>query len=52
MPPVPPRKSSRTCLVVALVLGGLVVLAGIAVVALFGTVEDPGRATPTGPRAT
>ena len=48
-PPVRPRKSSRTCLVVALVLGGLVVLAGIAFVALFGAVEDPGRDGPDGP---
>ncbi|MFC9706346.1 hypothetical protein ACFTWD_37295 [Streptomyces sp. NPDC056943] len=49
MLPPPPRKSSRTCLAVALALGGIVVLAGIAVVALLGTVEAPGRDDPDGP---
>ncbi|MFD0154599.1 hypothetical protein ACWGQ4_00645 [Streptomyces sp. NPDC055721] len=46
------RGSRRGRLVVALVLGGIVVLAGIAVVALLGTLEDPAGTTPTGPQAT
>ncbi|MFD8977886.1 hypothetical protein [Streptomyces sp. NPDC059593] len=46
MPPPTPRKPSKTCLAVALALGGIVVLAGTAVVALLGTVEAQTGTTP------
>ncbi|WP_157848216.1 hypothetical protein [Streptomyces exfoliatus] len=52
VPPPTPRKPSKTCLAVALALGGIVVLAGTAVMALLGTVEAQTGTTPTGPRTT